>query len=193
MASKSETNNIEHAPSAAIEDADIKKTTRDFDDALKFAVESESITWTEAEEKKVLWKIDAVILTLVSSSVASLEFYMEMYDLNTNLSCSSQLFLGAIVSYADTQAYGFAALFGLVNDLKLFVLKAVGGKPVIDTTKYQLSAGMSPLGAAAVSISPLNPLYYVGLILYRVNIHYYSSRSSSQPVDSMAWSLRTSD
>lgn len=65
--------------------------------------------------------------------------------------------MGAIVSYADTQAYGFAALFGLVNDLKLFVLKAVGGKPVIDTTKYQLSAGMSPLGAAAVRISPLKP------------------------------------
>lgn len=66
MASKGDTDNIEHASSATIEDADLKRITRDHDDALKFAVESESISWTEAEEKKVLWKIDAVILTLVS-------------------------------------------------------------------------------------------------------------------------------
>jgi MFS transporter, ACS family, allantoate permease len=58
------------------------------------------------------------------------------------------------MAYADTQAHGFAAIFGMVQDLKLFVVKLVDGKPSIDTTKYQLSSGMTTLGAVAVSIYP---------------------------------------
>ncbi|KIW73782.1 hypothetical protein PV04_01874 [Phialophora macrospora] len=123
MASKAETDTVEHAAPAATDEIDAKPHTRDADDALWFATESEGITWTEAEEKKVLWKIDGVILSL--------------------------LFFGSIVSYADTQAYGFAAIFGLVQDLKLFVVKIVGGTPAIETSKYQLSAGISTLGAVA--------------------------------------------
>ncbi|OQV02701.1 hypothetical protein CLAIMM_07851 [Cladophialophora immunda] len=123
MAAKTETDTVEHASADVVENVDLKPRTRDVDDALRFAAESEGITWTEAEEKKVVWKIDAVILSL--------------------------LFIGSIVSYADTQAYGFAALFGLVKDLKLFVLKLVGGQPVIETSKYQLSASIATLGAVA--------------------------------------------
>lgn len=63
----------------------------------------------------------------------------------------SQLFLATIVGYADSQAYGFAALFGLVKDLNLFTETIVNGEVVMDTTKYQLSAGIVSLGAAVVS------------------------------------------
>lgn len=61
------------------------------------------------------------------------------------------MFLATIVGYADGQAYGFAALFGLVKDLKLFTETIVNGEVVMDTTKYQLSAGILSLGAAVVS------------------------------------------
>ncbi|KAJ5126487.1 major facilitator superfamily domain-containing protein [Penicillium atrosanguineum] len=93
------------------------------DDALQMAIDSQGETWTEEEERAVVRKIDLVILPL--------------------------LFLGSLVGYADSQAYGFAALFGLVEDLGLFIAKVVDGKIVLDTTKYQLSAGMTSLGGAA--------------------------------------------
>jgi hypothetical protein len=68
MASKAETDTVEHASAVATEELDAKPHNRDADDALWFAAESEAITWTDAEERKVLWKIDGVILSLVSSS-----------------------------------------------------------------------------------------------------------------------------
>ena len=55
------------------------------------------------------------------------------------------------MSYADNQAYGFAALFGLVQDLKLYTLKVVAGNVVLDTSKYSFSAAIATLGAVAVS------------------------------------------
>lgn len=79
----------------------------------------------------------------------SIHVYMLRYAL---IIICCQLFLATIVGYADSQAYGFAALFGLVKDLKLFTETIVNGEVVMDTTKYQLSAGIVSLGAAVVSI-----------------------------------------
>ncbi len=67
MASKTDSDTLEYAGTATIEDVETKTPPRDADDALKFATETENIDWTEAEEKKVVWKIDAVILSLVRS------------------------------------------------------------------------------------------------------------------------------
>ena len=60
------------------------------------------------------------------------------------------MFIAALLGYADTQAYGFAALFGMVRDLKLFAIKLVQGEPELDTSKYQLSAAIATLGSVAV-------------------------------------------
>ncbi|KFY80349.1 hypothetical protein V499_00785 [Pseudogymnoascus sp. VKM F-103] len=95
------------------------------DDALQMALDSKDETWTEEEERRVLWKIDLVLIPL--------------------------LFLGAVVGYSDGQAYGFAALFGLVEDLKLFTATVVDGHIVLDTSKYQFTSAITSLGGAAVS------------------------------------------
>jgi len=89
------------------------------DDTAVFAAAAADITWTPQEERRVVMKIDAVILTL--------------------------LLFGAIVSYADTQAYGFAALFGLVIDLDLYSFGPAG----LDTSKYSFSASIYQLGSLA--------------------------------------------
>ena len=65
----------------------------------------------------------------------------------------TKLFIGGLIGYAETQAYGFAALFGLVEDLKLYSLSIVNGQAVIDTSKYQWTAAIVALGAASVSPS----------------------------------------
>lgn len=57
--------------------------------------------------------------------------------------------MSAVVGYSDSQAYGFAALFGLVQDLKLYALKVVNGQPSLDLSKYSLSAAIANLGAVA--------------------------------------------
>jgi hypothetical protein len=62
------------------------------------------------------------------------------------------LFLGTVIGYSDGQAYGFAALFGLVEDLKLFTATFVDGHAILDTSKYQLTSGITSLGGAAVSM-----------------------------------------
>lgn len=56
------------------------------------------------------------------------------------------------MNYADSQAYGFAALFGLVDDLQLFVATIVDGKVVLNTTKYQVTSGISSIGGVVVSV-----------------------------------------
>lgn len=62
------------------------------------------------------------------------------------------MFLGTVIGYSDGQAYGFAALFGLVEDLKLFTATFVDGHAILDTSKYQLTSGITSLGGAAVSM-----------------------------------------
>ncbi|KAL3455420.1 major facilitator superfamily domain-containing protein [Aspergillus heterothallicus] len=93
------------------------------DDALQMALDSQGDTWTEEEEARVLRKIDFIMVPL--------------------------LFTGSLIGYADGQAYGFAALFGLAEDMGLFTLKLVDGAISIDTSKYQLTAGITSLGGAA--------------------------------------------
>ena len=84
MAPKAETDAVEHASPAVMEDVDTKALIRGADDALKFATESEGITWTDAEERRVLWKIDGVILSLVSSRTQRLvDLHRDETDLLT--------------------------------------------------------------------------------------------------------------
>lgn len=64
---------------------------------------------------------------------------------NDMLILALQLFFGSLIRYAVSQAYGFAALFGLVEDLGLYTARVVDGKVVLNTTKYSLSAGMVSL------------------------------------------------
>ena len=61
-----------------------------------------------------------------------------------------QIFFANIVGYGDTQVYGFAALFGLVTDLNLYSLKLEDGKPTLDTSKYQWTTAIVPLGIVVV-------------------------------------------
>lgn len=65
MAAKEGTEAIEVARQTDLESADEKKASRDVDDALRFTLESTHTTWTEDEEKKVVRKIDAVVLSMV--------------------------------------------------------------------------------------------------------------------------------
>ncbi|KAL4862803.1 major facilitator superfamily domain-containing protein [Aspergillus spectabilis] len=94
----------------------------DADDALQMALDSQGETWTKEEEARVLRKIDCVMVPL--------------------------LFIGSLIGYADGQAYGFAALFGLAEDMQLFALRLVDGQVELDTSKYQLTAGITSLGGA---------------------------------------------
>lgn len=73
-----------------------------------------------------------------------------MYVVSRLTKQCAQLFIGSLLGYADGRAYGFAALFGLVQDLKLFTAHITDGQVMLDTTKYQLSSGIVFLGGAAV-------------------------------------------
>lgn len=68
MNTKQEADTVEHTSVDTVESIGEKVYGQDADDAQAFAVESEGITWTPQEERRVVWKIDAVILSLVRSS-----------------------------------------------------------------------------------------------------------------------------
>jgi MFS transporter, ACS family, allantoate permease len=104
-----------------------KKLASSADDALAFAVESGRITWTPEEERKLLWKIDLRLLPL--------------------------MLIASLLAYTDAQAYGMAAIFGLIQDLKLFVATISDGKIVLDLTKYQWSNSITNCGSMFVSTS----------------------------------------
>ncbi|CAK7216880.1 hypothetical protein SBRCBS47491_002980 [Sporothrix bragantina] len=93
------------------------------DDGLAFVLENGQDAWTEEEEKRVLRKIDSIILPL--------------------------LFIAALFLYADAQAYGIAAIFGLVQDLGLYSLSVVDGAVVLDLSRYSMTACIYYLGAVA--------------------------------------------
>lgn len=68
MAEKADHNAIEQAPPVPDDIEGLNKTAeqgRGIDDAFRFAVDGSDVTWTPAEERKVIWKIDAVVLPLV--------------------------------------------------------------------------------------------------------------------------------
>ena len=94
------------------------------------------------------------------------------------------------MSYADSQAFGFAALFGMVQDLNLYSASFVDGQLVLDLSKYQLSSGISAIGGAVVSLEQ-NP--NVNMVdadrvqsFRRGNIYFCSQRSFSRLVGYMA-------
>ncbi|KAE8449528.1 hypothetical protein EG329_008137 [Mollisiaceae sp. DMI_Dod_QoI] len=70
------------------------------DDALLFTVDREPITWTEEEERHLLWKIDLRLIPL--------------------------MLIACLLQYSDTQSYGVAAIFGLIQDLKLYTITHTG-------------------------------------------------------------------
>ncbi|KAL2862519.1 major facilitator superfamily domain-containing protein [Aspergillus lucknowensis] len=121
--------------------------SRDADDALRVALAGQGETWTEEEEARVLRKIDWIIVPI--------------------------LFIGSLIGYADGQAFGFAALFGLVEDMQLFVVKIVGGEVVLDTNKYQLAAGITSLGGAIGQYLLLFPAQFLpaGLVYGTIVIY----------------------
>jgi hypothetical protein len=63
------------------------------------------------------------------------------------------------LGYADAQAFGFAAIFGMIQDLKLYhipVINGVARVDLLDTERYSLAAAMPQLGSLVVS-RILNP------------------------------------
>lgn len=143
MTDEADNNAIEQAR-PAVEDIEtldkIAAQGRDVDDAFRFAVDGSDVTWTPAEEAKVRWKIDAFILPLVCPYLT----------LHTPIAYNQiKLFVSAVVGYSDSQAYGFAALFGLVTDLKLYAFKVVNGQTALDLSKYSFSSAIANLGAVA--------------------------------------------
>lgn len=69
MMTKSEANQLEETPTfEGLENAsDLKSAIHKSgtDDALQMAIDGQDETWTEKEERKVLWKIDLIITPLV--------------------------------------------------------------------------------------------------------------------------------
>ena len=65
MTPKQEAEAIEGFRQDDVESEIGKNTSRDVDDALRFTLESNQVTWTEEQERKVVRKIDAVVLSMV--------------------------------------------------------------------------------------------------------------------------------
>lgn len=61
------------------------------------------------------------------------------------------MFVAALFLYADAQAFGTAAIFGMVQDLGLYTLSVVDGAISIDLSRYSMASGIYYLGAIAVS------------------------------------------
>ena len=84
MTFKASADSVESVSPRVVESMDEKQHIQDADDALKFATESEGISWTEQEEKRVVRKIDAVILSLVRLTPVLLSY--SSYALSLSLS-----------------------------------------------------------------------------------------------------------
>lgn len=79
MTNKPEDDHLEQEPSIArCEDVSGEKMTiipkSGADDALEIALDNQEETWTEEEERRILWKIDLTVLPLVSLRYA--EYYV---------------------------------------------------------------------------------------------------------------------
>ncbi|OAL26720.1 hypothetical protein AYO22_04073 [Fonsecaea multimorphosa] len=122
------------------------KTNKQVDDAHCFVQEHGAIEWTEEEERKVLWKIDLRVIIL--------------------------LVIANVVTACDSGTYGIAAIFGMIQDLKLYTVKSID-PVVLDLTRYSWSnsiltfgllAGQYPLLLLAQKV-PIGK-YMTGIILY---------------------------
>lgn len=60
------------------------------------------------------------------------------------------MFLSGIVTYFDSQAYGVAAIFGMIQDLKLYSIISLD-PPVESLTKYSWTTTAQVFGGLAVS------------------------------------------
>lgn len=58
------------------------------------------------------------------------------------------MLVAVLLQYSDTQSYGFAAIFGLIQDLKLYEFTAQG----LSLTKYQWTSSIANFGSMFVSI-----------------------------------------
>ncbi|KAK2801450.1 hypothetical protein FQN51_005344 [Onygenales sp. PD_10] len=106
------------------------------DDALAFAIgDGNEVIWTEDEERRILRKIDFLLVPLV--------------------------FHANLIGYGDTQIYGFAAIFGLLTNLGLVKVSLVDGEVKMDNTKYQWTTAIVALG----TIASLYPLLYLAQFL----------------------------
>lgn len=56
-----------------------------------------------------------------------------------------------MIGFADSGAFGFAALFGLIKDMKLYTMQLVNGEETQNTDRYSFAAAIYNLGSAAVS------------------------------------------
>ncbi|KAF1823031.1 MFS general substrate transporter [Dissoconium aciculare CBS 342.82] len=137
---KEEITIVETATTSSGEQHEEKIVIKRADDAFQFAADAEEISWTPAEERRVVRKIDVVILPL--------------------------LFIGAALGYADAQAFGFAAIFGMIQDLKLYhipVINGVARVDLLDTERYSLAAAMPQLGSLVL---PMIALYLAQYVSY---------------------------
>ncbi|KIW93704.1 uncharacterized protein Z519_05018 [Cladophialophora bantiana CBS 173.52] len=131
------------------------KNNKQVDDAHRFVQVHSAIEWTEEEERKVLWKIDIRIIIL--------------------------LVLANIMISCDSQAFGVAAIFGLIQDLKLYTIIST------NPSQYPLLvlAQRLPIGkymtevvmySGALSLLFLTLNNFAGtMALRRVNISLYST------------------
>ncbi|KAL4870405.1 hypothetical protein BDV12DRAFT_195345 [Aspergillus spectabilis] len=99
--------------------------------ALELALEQGSISWTEEEERRLVWKLDLLIIPLFPA----------------------QAFASGTLTFADSATYGVAAIFGLVEDLHLYDVKSLSPL-VISTTKYSWSSSI-PVLATLITLLPI--------------------------------------
>lgn len=124
MSTKNDDEKVEQldlTPNPTIDLEQEKKLASSADDALAFAVETGQVAWTPEEERALLWKIDLRLLPL--------------------------MLVASLLAYTDAQAYGMAAIFGLIQDLKLYVASISNGQIVLDLTKYQWSNSIANCGS----------------------------------------------
>jgi len=93
------------------------KAVKGVDEAHNFIREHDAIEWTPEEERMLLWKID---ICLIIPASTNLQFLAYVQRLLTEF--SPQLLLANIMTACDSQAYGIAAIFGLIQDLKLYTV-----------------------------------------------------------------------
>lgn len=63
---------IDSAQSQNFDFDETKLNLKGVDDALRFAVDRDPITWTAEEERRLLWKIDLRLIPLVSGKHSQL-------------------------------------------------------------------------------------------------------------------------
>jgi hypothetical protein len=77
-----------------------------------------------------------------------------------------------MLMYSDTQAFGIAAIFNMIQDLKLYrivISKSSEYGFITDLSRYQLATIMAAIGSLAVSIA----LNHSCLVIFLINKSYF--------------------